>query len=135
MSGQEAFPALPDPPIRSSDCPCPCIPSRSHSPCPVCNHYTRREVVARGGAVAVQNVYLHILTINNLQGCSVRGSAKCSSSRTFTHFNEFEKCRSKFGQSSTYFKKVSNVKALTRAGRTLATQTWGSNLLFPLFPQ
>ena len=33
----------------------------------------------------------HIYTV---QGCSVRGSAKSLGSQTFTHFNEFEKCRS-----------------------------------------
>jgi hypothetical protein len=37
------------------------------------------------------------------QGCSVRGSIKSLGSRTFTNFNELEKCHSGFGQSSTNF--------------------------------
>ena len=36
---------------------------------------------------------------------SVRGSAKSVDTRTFTHFNEFEKCRSEFGQSLTNFQE------------------------------
>jgi hypothetical protein len=37
------------------------------------------------------------------QGCSVLGSAKRSGLQTFTHFNEYEKCGSEFGQSPMNF--------------------------------
>jgi len=43
------------------------------------------------------------VAFSSQQGCSARGSAK--SSQTFTHFNEYEKCLSEFGQSLTIFKE------------------------------
>jgi len=53
--------------------------------------------------VFVSAIHLPGIVNTYKQGCSVRGSAKSSGSRTFTHFNEFEKCRSEFDQSSTNF--------------------------------
>jgi len=63
-------------------------------------------VQAGAGHGACNCVVTHVLLawwvgVRFCQGCSVRGSAKSSGSQIFTHFNEFEKCRSEFGQIST----------------------------------
>jgi len=55
------------------------------------------------GCVYTQCIHTCENTVYTRQGCSVRGSIKSSGSRTFTNFNELEKCRSEFGQSSTNF--------------------------------
>ena len=66
-----------------------------------------------------------------VQGCSIRGPAKNSGSRTFTHFNKFAKFRSEFGQSLTNFKESVKLYSM-RLSKLQGTAAPPNSV--PLFP-